>query len=106
MDTQNHNQYIVAFTYLKPDKTWSKWYPLEDYVNVQEINGKRIVIQVAQFDLVTVNNHSLELNDYYQNHPKTRELHTEFLFMPARYDLKNQQVITVHEYDWSKHNAN
>ena|SRR3989304_6374544 len=100
MNTQRNN-YIVAFQFLKPDGNWSKWYPLDDYVNVQ--NGK--VIGLMLLDLPSCNHHSIELESYYNNLERTQNAKTQFKFMPAQYNLKEQKVITIHDYDWSNHNV-
>lgn len=98
MNTQDkRNQFIVAFQYLKPDNTWSKFYPLEDYVNIDK---HKKVIGLALVDLVTANTHSLQLQEYYQNNPDNN---TQFKFYPAQYNLEKQEVITIHNYQSNRY---
>lgn len=98
MSTQNDklNRYIVAFRCILPDGNWSKWFPLEGYINTDQ--NKR-VIGLMLVDLVTANDHSLRLKAWAEQNEST-----VFEFMPAKYDLTKQAVIVIHEYQWGKKN--
>jgi hypothetical protein len=43
----------------------------------------------------------LELGEYYNKKVQEKNLKTEFKFMPAKYDIEKQEVIVIHEYDWT-----